>query len=252
VNDWRFFLIIVMLSGFLVGCMVGMHTTERYYTVKYGDSLYTVAWRYGLDYKKVARWNGISAPYTIYPGQKLYLNPRVKSSSVAQKQGKKKHTAVSVKKVKPSPRTSKSKLSVNKPITKPDNISEQINKSVEWLWPVDGNVVKSFSAKARGKKGIDIAGALGQSIKAASSGKVVYSGSGLTGYGQLIIIKHNNKYLSAYAHNSKLFVSEGEKVKSGQKIAELGSTGTDRPKLYFEIRQNGNPVDPLRYLPKRR
>jgi len=252
VNDWRFFLIFVMLFGFLVGCMGGMHTTERYYTVKYGDSLYTVAWRYGLDYKKVARWNRISAPYTIYPGQKLYLNPRVNSSSVALKPEKKKNTAVSKNKAKPHPGTSKSKLSVNKSTTKPDDISEQINKSVEWLWPVHGNVVKSFSAKARGKKGIDIAGARGQSIKAASSGKVVYSGSGLVGYGQLIIIKHNNKYLSAYAHNSKLFVSEGDKVKSGQKIAELGSTGTDRPKLYFEIRQNGDPVDPLRYLPKRK
>jgi lipoprotein NlpD len=252
VNDWRFILSFVMLSGILVGCMGGMHMANRHYMVKYGDSLYSVAWRYGLDYKKVAMWNGIRAPYMIYPGQKLYLNPRVKPPPVAEKREKKKHTVVSVRKGVPPQRTTKSKLSDDKLITKPKDISKDINKTVEWLWPVDGDVVKSFSAKARGKKGIEFAGSLGQSIKAASAGKVVYSGSGLIGYGQLIIIKHNNKYLSAYAHSSKLFVSEGDKVESGQKIAELGSTGTDRPKLYFEIRQNGDPVDPLRYLPKRR
>jgi lipoprotein NlpD len=115
---------------------------------------------------------------------------------------------------------------------------------------VRGNLLKEFSVNGSGKKGIDIAGIPGRPVKAASAGRVVYSGSGLLGYGQLIIIKHNSKFLSAYAHNRKLIVKEGDQVEPGQKIAELGSTGTDKPMLHFEIRRLGKPVDPLKYLPK--
>jgi lipoprotein NlpD len=120
-----------------------------------------------------------------------------------------------------------------------------------WVWPANGRLISGYQPDAPGKKGIDIAGKKGQSVKAAAAGKVVYSGSGLVGYGRLIIIKHNETLLSAYGHNSNLLVSEGEYVKAGQVIANMGSSGTDRTRLYFEIRKNGKPVNPLRYLPRR-
>jgi lipoprotein NlpD len=119
-----------------------------------------------------------------------------------------------------------------------------------WVWPTRGRLLRSFQSSGRGKKGIDIGGHDGQPVKAAANGKVVYAGSGLVGYGRLIIIKHNENLLSAYGHNSKLLVSEGEQVRAGQQIAEMGSSGTNRTELYFEVRKDGKPVDPLRYLPK--
>ena len=117
-----------------------------------------------------------------------------------------------------------------------------------WQWPARGEVVTSFSRS--GGKGIDIAGSFGQAIVAASDGEVVYSGSGLIGYGQLIIVKHNKRYLSAYAHNNKILVKEGDTVKGGQRIAEMGRSGSNRALLHFEIRRDGKPIDPVRYLPK--
>ncbi|MCP4406938.1 MAG: peptidoglycan DD-metalloendopeptidase family protein [Gammaproteobacteria bacterium] len=233
-----------------MACTGAMHSRQsaNLYAVRHGDSLYAVAWRYGLDYKRVALWNGIGAPYTIYPGQQLLLNPPLKSISVKKTRPKRTKKPSSPK---PPPITAQSTIVVPKTSTVPAIPNPIVRKEpIEWHWPVKGKVIKSFSIEARGKKGIDIAGSLGQSIKAASGGKVVYSGGGLSGYGQLIIIKHDNRYLSAYAHNRSLMVKEGDRVRVGQKIAELGSTGADRPKLHFEIRQDGNPVDPLRYLPK--
>jgi lipoprotein NlpD len=124
--------------------------------------------------------------------------------------------------------------------------------NIAWQWPVTGSVIRRFSVSgAVVNKGLDIAGRQGDPVLAAASGKVVYSGPGMIGYGNLIIIKHDDTVLSAYAHNSKLLVSEGETVKAGQRIAEIGSSGTTRHQLHFEIRRNGKPVDPLLYLPKR-
>lgn len=119
-----------------------------------------------------------------------------------------------------------------------------------WGWPVQGPLISRFQSNGSLNKGIDIAGKAGQPVKAAAEGAVVYAGRGLLGYGEMIIIKHDETYLSAYAHNSRLLVKEGDRVKSGQNIAEMGSTGTDRVKLHFEIRRKGQPVDPLVYLPK--
>jgi lipoprotein NlpD len=119
-----------------------------------------------------------------------------------------------------------------------------------WNWPVQGPLISRFQSNGSLNKGIDIAGQQGQPVKAAAEGAVVYAGRGLLGYGEMIIIKHDETYLSAYAHNSRLLVKEGERVKLGQNIAEMGSTGTDRVKLHFEIRRKGQPVDPLTYLPK--
>lgn len=125
------------------------------------------------------------------------------------------------------------------------------NKNIRWRWPTSGRVVRRFSEAGGGKPGIDIRGRPGQAVKATADGKVVYSGNGLKGYGELVIIKHNETFLSAYAHNRKRVVKEGAIVRGGQKIAELGNTGTSVPVLHFEIRKNGKPVDPLKYLPKK-
>jgi len=201
------------------------------YKVRKGDTLYSISWRYGLDYKSVARINKIKPPYTIYLGQKL----RFKSSW------------------KPKSKTTSqtSKKSTTKKTTKATKPTSTATRSVTWRWPTSGKVISTFSKTATGRKGINIAGKSGQRIVAAASGKVVYSGNGLPRYGNLLIIKHNDSYLSAYAHNKTLYVKEGQWVKSGQKIAALGRTGTQRDQLHFEIRRNGEPVDPLRFLPRR-
>ncbi|MDD1782953.1 peptidoglycan DD-metalloendopeptidase family protein [Enterovibrio sp. ZSDZ35] len=141
----------------------------------------------------------------------------------------------------------KSKPSTDKPVNKPTTS----NKAIVWQWPSGGRVVSGFSSSEMGNKGIDIAGKRGQSITASADGKVVYAGNALRGYGNLIIIKHNDDYLSAYAHNDRIFVSEKQSVKKGQKIASMGNSGTNTVRLHFEIRYKGKSVNPLRYLPKR-
>ena len=168
----------------------------------------------------------------LYAGQRLKLTrPHVTSKTYAAKAKASKKTNKTVAK-KPA----------NK---KPEKI---INH--KWNWPTKGKVIRTYSSRLGGNKGIDIAGKIGQPVLAASSGKVVYSGNGLSGYGNLIIVKHSEQFLSAYAHNKRLFVKEGGEVKLGEKIAELGKSGTTEPKLHFEIRYKGKPVDPLKYLPK--
>lgn len=123
--------------------------------------------------------------------------------------------------------------------------------AIAWQWPASGPILRRFDGEASGKKGISIGGTHGNQVRAAAAGKVVYTGSGLVGYGRLIILKHNDTYLSAYGHNRDLFVQEGAEVRAGQVIADMGSSGTNRIQLHFEIRRNGKPVDPLRYLPRR-
>ncbi len=203
-----------------------------YHTVLKGETLYSIAFRHGIDYKTLARWNSIRPPYTIYAGQRLKLTrPNVTSKTYAAKAKAAKQTNKTVAK-KPA-------------IKKPEKV---INH--KWNWPTKGKVIRTYSSRLGGNKGIDIAGKIGQPVLAASSGKVVYSGNGLAGYGNLIIVKHSEQFLSAYAHNKRLFVKEGGEVKRGEKIAELGKSGTTEPKLHFEIRYKGKPVDPLKYLPK--
>jgi lipoprotein NlpD len=131
---------------------------------------------------------------------------------------------------------------------KPSVGAEADDERIDWIWPAKGKVVTGFS-EAASLKGIDIAGTAGQPVAASAGGKVVYAGTGLRGYGKLIIIKHNGTFLSAYAHNKDLVVKEGQQVAKGQKIAEMGNTDADQVKLHFEIRRHGKPMDPLRYLP---
>jgi lipoprotein NlpD len=131
----------------------------------------------------------------------------------------------------------------------PQSESAKPSEEINWAWPVPGRVMETFDSTRN--KGIDVSGQVGEAVQAASDGKVVYSGTGLRGYGNLVIVKHSEIFLSAYAHNSKLLVSQGDTVRRGQKIAELGSSDADKPKLHFEIRREGQPVDPLKYLPAR-
>jgi lipoprotein NlpD len=220
--------------------------TSGHYVVKPGDTLYSIAFRFGWDWKALAARNGIRAPYVIVPKQVIQFSPTSKASVVARKTSTKK--PVSTAKNKP--------VYVAKPVRSVTS-TPQASKPVvagsqgKWLWPASGTLVGRFSSNTSLNKGIDIAGQLGQSIMATADGSVVYAGSGLRGYGELVIIKHDDTFISAYGHNRRLLVNEGQTVKAGQKIAEMGSTGTDQVKVHFEIRRQGKPVDPLQYLPKR-
>jgi lipoprotein NlpD len=217
--------------------------------VRRGETLYSIAFHYGKDYRQLARLNGIRAPYTIYVGQRLRVraspNTQRKSANVVKKSASSRKKTASGRKStqKIAARPAASKQSVKKPVAGAKNL--------KWRWPTHGKVIETYSSSDETRKGIDISGRLGQSVTASAAGRVVYSGSGLRGYGKLIIVKHNERFLSAYAHNRKLLVKEGQQVKQGQKIAEMGRSGVDRVKLHFQIRRDGKPIDPLRYLPRR-
>ena len=206
-----------------------------------GDTLYSISWNYNIDYKEVAHWNNIKAPYIIYPGQSIRLTAPLEKKAVVKK-------AVQ----------SNKKSATKKPVEKKPEVAKKTSKKIEsvkyarniiWQWPTKGKLIKSNSPIS--KKGLDIAGKKGQLIMTSAPGVVVYSGSGLLGYGRLIIIKHNETYLSAYAHNSVLMVKEGDSVSSGQKIAKMGQDSNGQVLLHFEIRKNGVPVGPVKYLPKK-
>lgn len=202
-----------------------------HHTVVKGEGLYAIAWRYGIDYRDLALRNKIVPPYVIYPGQRLHLKTKAKAITL---------------------RGEKAKASINNKTTLSvleNNVANNLASS-DWVWPAQGKVIKHYHAPT-GSKGVDISGKLGEKIYAAATGKVVYSGAGLRGYGQLVIIKHNETYLSAYAHNTQLLVAENDWVAAGQEIATMGMTGTDTVKLHFEIRKDGQPVDPLTLLPEK-
>lgn len=288
------------------------------YQVVKGDTLYSIAFRKGVDFRDLASWNGIAAPYTIWPGQTLKL-----SSSGAASAASASRTAVASHPVAaasqtpvpahstaaaspapgfqtvppPAPASSHSAPPVSAPAvaavaapvvaatavtsgTSPASATSVVpaagvptpthapppvatpppvpvasgatrsNGGVNWRWPADGSLGKRFQS-GDAIPGIEILGKTGDPVRAAADGVVVYSGNGLVGYGELVIIKHNDSFLSAYGHNSKRLAKEGQRVSAGQQIAEMGSTGSTRDELQFQIRRDGNPVDPLGYLPSR-
>jgi lipoprotein NlpD len=231
---------------------------ESHYVVKRGDTLYSIAWAHGLSYQQLADSNGIRYPYTIYAGQRLELQPATALRAPAPMQEKAVRTRplprpapVPAPTPLPAPPASKAAApALQETVASAGTSAEVSGYDGRWVWPTRGRLLRSYQSSGRGKKGIEIGGHDGQPVKAAASGKVVYAGSGLVGYGRLIIIKHNENLLSAYGHNSKLLVSEGDQVKAGQQIAEMGSSGTNRTGLYFEIRKDGKPVNPLSYLPQ--
>ncbi|MGH8127970.1 MAG: peptidoglycan DD-metalloendopeptidase family protein [Gammaproteobacteria bacterium] len=227
----------------LAGCagalnLPGSGQRPATYTVGKSDTLYSIAWHYGLDYHSVAVWNGIKPPYTIYPGQRIRLYPTRRGARGTAMQSGQQHVAHSepTGKTVPAPANQPSEPVVAGPI--------------HWQWPSQGRAQPTYGKQGVAGKGIVINGQLGAAVRASAAGTVVYSGSALVGYGRLIIIKHNDEWLSAYGHNQRLLVHEGDSVKAGQKIATMGLGPNDKPALYFEIRRDGKPVDPLRYLPK--
>ena len=256
-----------------------------YYTVKRGDTLYRIAMEHGQDYRDVAGWNNIVNPATIKEGQILRVAPPVavggatagaQATPIAVGGGVEVRSLDAPVMAEPSgglkrePRVGKepysdeayarlSRGTENGPAptemrveAKPEPAAPAVAVApddVPWIWPSAGKVVAPYSES--GNKGLDFAGKAGDPVIAAGEGKVVYAGSGLRGYGELVIIKHNATFLSAYAHNRKILVKEGQQVARGQKIAEMGNSDTDAVKLHFEIRKQGKPVDPAQYLPRR-
>ena len=209
--------------------------------VRRGDTLYGIAFRNGLDYRDVAAWNGIGPPYTIYPGQRLRLSgPASAGRRVVQ-------TRPPGEPVHRPPTTSTPPRPAPTPASPPAAPASKLG----WAWPADGQLINTFAGGDPTRQGIDIAGKRGDPVRAAADGVVVYSGAGLVGYGELVIVKHDESWLSAYGHNRARLVAEGARVRAGQQIAEMGRTGADRDMLHFEIRYDGKPVDPLRYLPRR-
>jgi lipoprotein NlpD len=231
--------ILLSLSIFLVACSdgevgyapvvdaTGIETipANGLHRVHTSETLYSIAWRYGLDYRQLAARNNINPPYHVRVGEKLYLRGGAHPAIVTAK-----NTAPALQLIR-----------------QPDFTfdSEPTAPVRAWQWPAHGRIVGSYSAT---NKGMNIVGNAGDPIYAAASGKVVYSGNGLRGYGNLIIIKHNSLFLTAYAHNQKNLVSEGQQVTAGQVIAEMGKTGSRRVMLHFEIRREGLPVNPADYL----
>jgi lipoprotein NlpD len=260
------------------------------YVVKSGDTLYSIAREHGMDYRELIALNSIDSPSRITPGRVLKIKPPATASSavastapissdvvlarplgtntetlkrepkagkepysdlaLAQAQGQTQGQAKAGETVAPAARTE------TKPEAKPE-VKPEVKPAepalagdeMPWIWPAKGQLVGTFSEG--GSKGVDIAGKLGDPVIAAADGKIVYSGTGLRGYGKLVIIKHNTTYLSAYAHNQTILVKEGQSVTRGQKIAEMGNSDADQVKLHFEVRRQGKPVDPMKYLPPR-
>jgi len=219
------------------------------YYVQRGDTLYSLAFRFGLDFRKMAAANNIPAPYIIYPGQKIQLSEAaVKTNSTAAKPSSAKTSTAKVA-AKTAPKT----RPLPKPIvtgkTQTTSGSKNTAKVTDWRWPTKGKTTRAYSNSLH--KGIDIGGNRGDAIEAVASGKVVYAGTGIVGFGELLIVKHNDVYLSAYGHNDALLVAEGAFVAAGEAIARMGSTSAESVKLHFEIRRNGVPIDPMALLPSR-
>jgi lipoprotein NlpD len=213
--------------------------TPGFHVVQRGDTLYQIAFRHRLDWRDLAAWNHLSDAGRIYPGQRIRLTPPAPGTGRA-----------STPAGRPTPRP-ESGPSPSQPAPREAPVRAVSGPPPNWSWPVDGPVEWRFGQSRRNPTGIGIGGRDGREIRAAADGEVVYSGSGLIGYGKLIILKHNESYLSAYGYNQALRVEEGERVRTGQVIALMGRGPADRPLLHFEIRLDGKPVDPARFLPAR-
>ena len=228
-------------------------------TVRAGETIYRIATEHGISPLDLAMWNRIAPPYTIYPGQKLRLTapearPVAMSPSASTASTAKPATSpVASSSEGATPRPSGSATAGNPPATNAASTPPVVGSAstFDWRWPADGTILERFAAGDPTRQGIDIAGRSGAPVRAAADGVVVYSGAGLVGYGELIIIKHNDQWLTAFGHNRARLVNEGQRVKAGDQIAEMGRSGAARDMLHFEIRFNGKPQDPLLALPRR-
>ncbi|WP_258806932.1 peptidoglycan DD-metalloendopeptidase family protein [Pseudidiomarina sp. CB1] len=227
------------------------------YLVQKGDTLYSIAFRANIDVRMLARLNGLREPYTIFPGQRLTLRE-------SSRQAKKSQPLTTTKRIDPpqsvdkTPKKeyvedkSKEKVTNSPALPRPEIKREVFPKSnaIAWRWPTENQVIREFTAAVTGPKGIDFTGKKGDIVKAAAAGKVVYAGNALKGYGNLIILKHNDDYITAYAHNDKLLIKEQQWVSAGEAIAEMGNSDAERVKLHFEVRYRGKSVNPRHYLPR--
>lgn len=241
------------------------------YVAQRGDSLQNVALAFGVNARDLARWNGVAESDTLIPGQTLQVTPPASVATVSPITGS---GQAEVRPLPPPgayapapapeapaplppavvPPTVSPPVSATPPATVPPvaaipEPSRASAASLPWIWPTPGKVIETFDDPRN--KGIDIAGNEGAPVQAAADGEVVYVGSAVRGYGNLVIVRHSDDFITAYAHNRKVLVAEKQSVKRGQAIAELGRSDADRPKLHFEIRHQGKPVDPLKYLPAR-
>ena len=258
--------VLLLLLVFLLTACLGERNyaplVERYerasvvpnsHRVKTGETLYSIAWRYGMDYRRLAAANNIESPFTIYPGQQILLKSQSPKSRQAGKQSPPSPSNEFAKGNSESPKSLR-----QTPTKLPNNTKRKASPTLigdnpyRWQWPAPGQILRSYKTANALRGGIEIRGKLGEPVRAANSGRVVYAGNGLVGYGNLLIIKHDQTYLSAYGHNRKILVKEGEIVRVGQKIAEFGDSGTNDVKLHFEIRKHGQSVNPLSLLPSRR
>jgi len=217
-----------LLACLILGaCSSALQWTPETHVVRSGDTVYSIAFQYGIDQRDLIRWNQLDGGGLIFSGQRLQLTaPASYSSSMDRRQA-----SSAPDRPSPSP-------------------GQAAATTVKWRWPTEGKVIAGFGATAKTQSGMHIAGKRNQPIQAAAGGEIVYAGSGLPGYGQLLIIKHSSDYLSAYGHNQRLLVEEGDRVQGGQAIARMGDGPGQRPLLHFEIRRQGKPVNPLGYLPK--
>lgn len=232
-------MVVVRILSVITACLIlgacssALRWEPQTHVVQSGETVYSIAFQYGIDQRELIAWNGLGAGGLIFAGQRLRLAPPDEYSSQRSS-------------APTAPRQSSGELP--RSARPPDR---NVAAPVQWRWPTDGKVIAGFGATAKTQSGVQIAGRSGQPVIAAASGEVVYAGNGLPGYGNLLIIKHSSGFLSAYGHNRKLLVGEGDRVQAGQLIARMGEGPGQRPLLHFEIRRSGQPTDPLRYLPKR-
>lgn len=220
-------------------------TGSRTHTVARGDTLYSIAWTHNIDYRRLALVNNLSAPYTIYPGQQLNLSdsgvseqaisalpdiPASPAGELATSTGQRPQAAIDARRT--------------------GSVNTRQVEGVSWQWPADGRMLSMFS-ETGSSRGVDIAGVQGQAVYAAADGDVVYAGSGIQGAGNLVILRHSARHLSAYMYNRGMVVGEGDRVRAGDKIAEMGTGPSGRDMLHFEVRVDGKPTDPVRFLPSR-
>ena len=227
------------------------------YTVQRGDTLYSIATAFGVDVRDLARWNELPDASVLRVGQLVRVTPPAETAAVTvtpvtpggSTEVRPLPAPGAPAEPAPLPSVPPAALPESPTVAKPEAPSAAAAPPSQWLWPVAGKVIDGFDAPRN--KGIDIGGTEGAAVQAAADGEVVHVGSALRGYGNLVIIRHAGDYVTAYGHNRKILVTQGQQVKRGQQIAELGRTDADRPKLHFEIRHQGKPLDPVKYLPPR-
>ncbi len=240
---------VVLVAAVAGGCAspggIGRIFEPDVYRVRPGDTLYSIAWRYQLDPDALARWNGIDNPRTLQVGRRLRLRPPDGESNKRAGDG----TSAPQPSNEGGGKLDEARASSKDGEKTADTTQDGGQR--EWHWPAEGEVVGTFGDGRVAGRGIDISGEVGQTVAATRAGEVVYSGDGLKAYGRLIIIRHAGDFLSAYAHNAELLVDEGQRVERGQAIARMGASRDGKALLHFEIRDSGQPMDPLEFLPPR-